>query len=124
MATHAGAPDKPPPPPSNQLAPERFAERTLVLLDSAEGLLARCHRLDRTLRSNDKCRAVREPEWKGLRSKLAKSFPALPDLSKVNWDDDVVFRNQTRTEPKKPRRFVNDTVRRDFHRRFLTKYIQ
>ena len=48
----------------------------------AEGLLARCHRLDRTLRSNDKCRAVREPEWKGLRSKLAKAFPTLPDLSK------------------------------------------
>ena len=35
-----------------------------------------------------------------------------------------MFRNQTRTEPKKPRRFVNDTVRSDFHRRFLTKYIQ
>ena len=43
---------------------------------------------------------------------------------KRRWDDDVVFRNQTRTEPKKPRRFVNDTVRSDFHRRFLTKYIQ
>ena len=82
MATHAGAPDKPPPPPSNQLQPERFAERTLVLLDGAEGLLARCHRLDRTMRSNDKCRAVREPEWKGLRSKLAKAFPTLPDLTK------------------------------------------
>ena len=43
---------------------------------------------------------------------------------KRRWDDDVVFRNQTRTEPKKPRRFVNDTVRSDFHRRFLAKYIQ
>ena len=53
-----------------------------MLLDGAEGLLARCHRLDRTLRSNEKCRAVREPEWKGLRSKLAKAFPTLPDLTK------------------------------------------
>lgn len=44
--------------------------------------------------------------------------------TKRRWDDDVVFRNQTRTEPKKPRRFVNDTVRSDFHRRFLSKYIQ
>lgn len=74
---------KPPPPPPSQLKPERFAERTLVLLDGAEGLLARCHRLDRTLRLDEKkCRAVREPEWKGLRSKLSKAFPALPDLTK------------------------------------------
>ena len=73
---------KPPPPPPSQLKPERFAERTLVLLDGAEGLLARCHRLDRTLRLDEKrCRAVREPEWKGLRSKLSKAFPALPDLT-------------------------------------------
>ena len=43
---------------------------------------------------------------------------------KRRWDDDVVFRNQTRSEPKKQRRFVNDTVRSDFHRRFLNKYIQ
>lgn len=40
------------------------------------------------------------------------------------WDDDVVFKNQTRGEVKAQRRFINDTVRSDFHRRFLERYIK
>eukprot|EP00939_MAST-03C_sp_MAST-3C-sp1_P000234 g234.t1 len=40
------------------------------------------------------------------------------------WDDDVVFRNQARDEPKTKKRFVNDTIRNDFHRKFLSKYIK
>ena len=59
----------------------------MVLLDGAEGLLARCHRLDRTMRSNDKCRAVREPEWKGLRSKLATG-----DVSSIELTRDALTR--------------------------------
>lgn len=43
---------------------------------------------------------------------------------KRRWDDDVVFRNQARHEKKARKRFVNDTVRNDFHRRFLDKYIK
>lgn len=43
---------------------------------------------------------------------------------KRRWDDDVVFKNQARTEPKKQKRFINDTVRSDFHRRFLDRYIK
>ncbi len=43
---------------------------------------------------------------------------------KRRWDDDVVFKNQTRGEVKAPRRFINDTVRSDFHRRFLERYIR
>lgn len=40
------------------------------------------------------------------------------------WDDDVVFKNQARDEPKLKKRFVNDTIRNDFHRRFMQKYIK
>jgi len=43
---------------------------------------------------------------------------------KRRWDDDVVFKNQAKgveTKPKK--RFINDTTRSDFHRKFLDKYI-
>lgn len=36
----------------------------------------------------------------------------------IRWDDDVVFKNQSRNEPKKERRFINDTIRNDFHRRY------
>ena len=33
-------------------------------------------------------------------------------------------RNQARGEPKAQRRFINDTIRNDFHRRFLERYIK
>jgi protein CWC15 len=42
---------------------------------------------------------------------------------KRKWTDDVVFKNQTKDEPKLKKKFINDTTRSDFHRRFLSKYI-
>eukprot|EP01060_Flectonema_neradi_P041267 TRINITY_DN9743_c0_g1_i1.p1 TRINITY_DN9743_c0_g1~~TRINITY_DN9743_c0_g1_i1.p1 ORF type:complete len:200 (+),score=45.93 TRINITY_DN9743_c0_g1_i1:45-602(+) len=44
--------------------------------------------------------------------------------TKRRWDDDVLFKNQTRTEPEVKRRFINDSVRNDFHRRFLDRYMK
>lgn len=71
---------------------------------------------------------------KDERDELIKSNPMLraelgldddPTFQvKRRWDDDVVFKNQARTEPKRAKRFVNDTVRSDFHRRFLDRYIK
>ena len=48
------------------------------------------------------------------------------DSSKVKrrWNDDVVFRNQTRDEPEHKKRFINDTIRNDFHRQFLKKFMK
>eukprot|EP01098_Paradermamoeba_levis_P005341 TRINITY_DN2261_c0_g1_i2.p1 TRINITY_DN2261_c0_g1~~TRINITY_DN2261_c0_g1_i2.p1 ORF type:complete len:258 (-),score=112.59 TRINITY_DN2261_c0_g1_i2:72-773(-) len=43
---------------------------------------------------------------------------------KRKWYDDVVFKNQARTEPAFKKRFINDTIRNDFHKKFLDKYIQ
>mmetsp|Transcript_12043 Transcript_12043/g.16841 ORF Transcript_12043/g.16841 Transcript_12043/m.16841 type:complete len:267 (+) Transcript_12043:197-997(+) len=43
---------------------------------------------------------------------------------KRRWNDDVVFRNQAKGEPEIKKRFINDTVRNDFHKRFLNKFIQ
>lgn len=45
---------------------------------------------------------------------------------KRRWNDDVVFRNQMKGEDvskKVKSRFINDTVRSDFHRSFLRKYV-
>ena len=42
---------------------------------------------------------------------------------KRRWDDDVVFRHQTRGEPQTKKRFVNDAIRNDFHKKFLSRYI-
>eukprot|EP00729_Bicosta_minor_P005289 gene5289-29409_t len=39
------------------------------------------------------------------------------------WDDDVVFKNCARNT-KKDVGFVNDTLRSEFHRKFMSKYIQ
>ena len=48
-----------------------------------------------------------------------------PFLLRVDrWDDDVVFKNQAREPKKEARRFINDTVRNDFHRKLLSKYIK
>uniref|UniRef100_A0A7S1DIM2 Cwf15/Cwc15 cell cycle control protein n=1 Tax=Hemiselmis andersenii TaxID=464988 RepID=A0A7S1DIM2_HEMAN len=43
---------------------------------------------------------------------------------KRRWDDDVVFRHQARNEPEAKKRFINDTIRNDFHRKFLNKYVK
>lgn len=43
---------------------------------------------------------------------------------KRRWNDDVVFRNQAKNEPAPIKRFINDTIRNDFHKRFLNKFIR
>jgi protein CWC15 len=43
---------------------------------------------------------------------------------KRRWNDDVVFRNQAKGEPEVKKRFINDTVRNDFHKRFLNKFVK
>lgn len=43
---------------------------------------------------------------------------------KKKWFEDTVFKNQSKNEPKVKKRFINDTVRSDFHRKFLAKSIQ
>ena len=45
-------------------------------------------------------------------------------VMKRRWDDDVVFKNQARGAPETKKRFINDTIRNDFHRKFINKYIQ
>jgi len=44
--------------------------------------------------------------------------------AKRRWDDDVVFKNQQRGEKKWQKRFINDTIRSDFHKKFMHKYIK
>eukprot|EP01090_Pellita_catalonica_P010842 TRINITY_DN2228_c0_g1_i1.p1 TRINITY_DN2228_c0_g1~~TRINITY_DN2228_c0_g1_i1.p1 ORF type:complete len:227 (+),score=59.36 TRINITY_DN2228_c0_g1_i1:11-691(+) len=40
------------------------------------------------------------------------------------WYADSIFNNQTRDEPARKKRFINDTMRNDFHKKFLHKYIK
>lgn len=44
---------------------------------------------------------------------------------KRRWDDDVVFKNCARSEPEKKQNvFINDSLRSDFHRKFMEKYVK
>ncbi|CAI0378558.1 unnamed protein product [Linum tenue] len=58
------------------------------------------------------------------RSQDADDSDGEANNSDKRWDDDVVFKNQTRGETKTPKRFINDTIRNDFHRKFLHKYMK
>eukprot|EP00794_Sanderia_malayensis_P010775 gene10775-11928_t len=44
---------------------------------------------------------------------------------KRRWDDDVVFKNCSKDDDKqKSKGFINDTLRSDFHKRFMDKYVK
>nr|CAG4638171.1 EOG090X0IT3 [Chydorus sphaericus] len=44
---------------------------------------------------------------------------------KRRWDDDVVFKNCSRAEPdRKEPQFINDSLRSEFHKKFMDKYIK
>lgn len=60
---------------------------------------------------------------------IALGNPLLNPKSDFNvkrrWDDDVIFKNQARgTEDKRKKEFVNDLLRSDFHKRFMSKYVR
>lgn len=42
---------------------------------------------------------------------------------KRRWDDDVVFKNCAKDE-RKAQHFINDTLRSEFHRKFMDKYVR
>lgn len=43
---------------------------------------------------------------------------------KRRWDDDVVFKNCARYDPDKKKEFINDSLRSEFHKKFMDKYIK
>ncbi|KAJ1993337.1 complexed with cef1p [Coemansia spiralis] len=73
-------------------------------------------------------RRLQEEANGGSAASLLGNNPLLAkrDFSvKRRWDDDVVFRNQARGDDgKTKKRFINDMLRSDFHRKFMRKYIQ
>jgi protein CWC15 len=96
--------------------------------DTAE-LLAELERIKKE-RAEEKLRKERQQqdqEMKVKEAELVRGNPLLNPTSftvKRRWDDDVVFKNQARGELKTAKRFINDTIRNDFHRKFLNKYMK
>ncbi|CAI9088174.1 OLC1v1022430C3 [Oldenlandia corymbosa var. corymbosa] len=98
--------------------------------DDDEALLAALEQI-RKEKAEEKLRKERqmqEEELKAKEAELLKGNPLLNNPTSFNvkrrWDDDVVFKNQARGEAKAPKRFINDTIRNDFHRKFLQKYMK
>ncbi|XP_023693688.1 protein CWC15 homolog [Paramormyrops kingsleyae] len=60
---------------------------------------------------------------------LAGQQPTQPQTTfsvKRRWDDDVVFKNCAKgvDDSKREKRFVNDTLRSEFHKKFMEKYVK
>ncbi|KAI4327120.1 hypothetical protein L6164_019620 [Bauhinia variegata] len=98
--------------------------------DDTEALLAELEQIkkERAEEKLRKERQEREEELKVKEAELLRGNPLLNNPTSFNvkrrWDDDVVFKNQTRGETKTPKRFINDTIRNDFHRKFLQRYMK
>lgn len=79
----------------------------------------------------EQARVKRELEEQQLREKykedLLKGNPLLDTAPgfelKKKWTEETIFKNQSRTEPAPKHRFVNDTLRSDFHRKILSRTI-
>ncbi|KAJ6423689.1 hypothetical protein OIU84_024629 [Salix udensis] len=99
--------------------------------DDTEALMAELERIKKE-RAEEKLRQDQlqmAEELKVKEEQLLRGNPLLNNATttfniKRRWDDDVVFKNQARGESKTPKRFINDTIRSDFHRKFLQKYMK
>jgi len=90
--------------------------------------LAKIRREKEEERKKKEEETAREAEME-RQTEIGKSNPLLSsnvstDRSlKRKWHEDTVFKNQARTISEPKRRFINDNMRSDFHKRFLQKYI-
>lgn len=96
--------------------------------DDTEALLRELENIKREREEERQRRALEEQEAR--KQEAASSNPLILDGAatftvKRRWDDDVVFRNQAKgVEDRPQKRFINDTLRSDFHRKFLDRYIK
>ncbi|XP_010465135.1 PREDICTED: protein CWC15 homolog [Camelina sativa] len=98
--------------------------------DDTEALMAELDQIKKE-RVEERLRKEKLEQMEELNAKeeeLLKGNPLLNAPTSFNvkrrWDDDVVFKNQARGEMKAPKRFINDTIRSDFHRKFLQRYMK
>ncbi|KAM3196757.1 hypothetical protein ACQJBY_072452 [Aegilops geniculata] len=103
--------------------------------DDTEALMAELERIKKE-RAEDRLRKERQQAEEEAKMKEAELMRGNPLINMNNsgsfnvkrrlgqWDDDVVFKNQARGETKTPKRFINDTIRSDFHRKFLHRYMK
>lgn len=90
----------------------------------AERLRLEHEKLERDARDNEAAVLRSNPLMNNDRPGAAASASS-DSVLKRKWFDETVFKNQAKVDdPKKPKRFINDTIRSDFHIRFLDRYIK
>ncbi|CAH3182338.1 unnamed protein product [Porites lobata] len=99
--------------------------------DTAE-LLAELQRIKKE-RAQEEARKEREKKEEEERIRMENIMTGNPLLNtqsnfkvKRRWDDDVVFKNCAKgeDEKKKEQHFINDTLRSEFHKKFMQKYVK
>lgn len=107
--------------------------------DDTEALMAELNRIKKERAAEA---ARQEAERKAREEKIRvenilKGNPLLnPSTSKAStaggvdfkvkrrWDDDVVFKNCAKVDDNKKKDFINDTLRSEFHKKFMDRYIK
>ncbi|CAB4038194.1 spliceosome-associated CWC15 homolog [Paramuricea clavata] len=99
--------------------------------DTAE-LLAELQRIKKE-RAQEEARKEQEKKVEEERIRTENILQGNPLLQpssnfqvKRRWDDDVVFKNCAKGIPEKGKegKFINDTLRSEFHKKFMNKYIK
>ena len=100
--------------------------------DDTTELLAELNRI-KTERIQEEARKEAERKVQEERIRMENILSGNPLLNsgkadfkvKRRWDDDVVFKNCAKNDiDRKERGFINDTLRSDFHKKFMEKYIK
>jgi len=103
--------------------------------DDTAALLEELNKIKRE-RAQDNAKKDHEKKQEDERIRMENILSGNPLLSysagtkgdlriKRRWDDDVVFKNCARSEPdKKLQLFINDSLRSEFHKKFMEKYIK
>lgn len=103
--------------------------------DDTAALLAELNKIKRErIQENAKKEAEKQQEDEKIRMEnilsgnpLLNYTSAAPKANtkvKRRWNDDVVFKNCARTEVDKGNTFINDSLRSEFHKKFMEKYIK
>lgn len=100
--------------------------------DDTEALMAELNRIKQE-RAAEAARQEAERKVREEKIRVENILKGNPLLSKPgaidfkvkrNWDDDVVFKNCAKIDDNKSKDFVNDTLRSEFHKKFMDRYIK
>ncbi|CAO2596001.1 Spliceosome-associated protein CWC15 homolog, partial [Lemmus lemmus] len=99
--------------------------------DDTAALLAELEKIKKE-RAEEQARKEQEQKAEEERIHMENILSGNPLLNLANfkvkrrWDDDVVFKNCAKgiDDQKKDKRFVNDILRSEFHKKFMEKYIK